>query len=122
MRNIFFISIPIVFVSILIIGYLFGGLWFMLGMASILLVVGLYDILQKKHTILRNFPILGHFRYMFESISPEIQQYFIERNTDGRPFSRHDRALVYQRAKNVIDTRAFGTQLDLEDVEYEGLK
>lgn len=84
--------------------------------------VGVYDIFQKKHAILRNFPVIGHLRYFFEFISPEIQQYFIERNTDGRPYSRHERALAYQRAKGEIDTRPFGTQYDINNNHYEGLR
>ena len=88
----------------------------------ILYIVGIYNVFQTKHTILRNFPLLGYFRYLFEFISPEIQQYFIETSTDGRPFSRNHRSLAYRRAKNVSDTVAFGTQNDLEKLEYEGLR
>lgn len=83
---------------------------------------GLFNLFQRKHTILRNFPVIGYFRYFFEFISPEIQQYFIERHTDGRPFSRNHRSLAYRRAKNVQDTHPFGTELDLNDMDYEGLK
>ena len=89
---------------------------------AILYVIGLYNVFQTKHTILRNFPLLGYFRYLFEFISPEIQQYFIETSTEGRPFSRNHRSLVYRRAKNVSDTVAFGTQNDLDKMEYEGLR
>lgn len=87
-----------------------------------LFFMGVYDSVQGKHAIRRNFPLLGRMRYMLESISPELQQYFIERNTDGTPFSRNERALAYQRAKNVTDTRAFGTQLEINNASYEGLK
>src|SRR5689334_23252543 len=66
-----------------------GVLWGFLIVLP-LFVLGVYDMLQQRHTILRNFPVLGHFRYMFEFISPELQQYFIERNTDGHPFSRQE--------------------------------
>jgi glutamate synthase domain-containing protein 2 len=88
----------------------------------VLIIIGFYNTVQKKHAILRNFPILGYFRYAFETISPEIQQYFIERNTDGKPFSRSQRSLVYQRAKNLAATVPFGTQLDLNESHYEGIK
>ena len=88
----------------------------------VLIIIGFYNTIQKKHAILRNFPILGYFRYAFETISPEIQQYFIERNTDGKPFSRSQRSLVYQRAKNLSATVPFGTQLDLNESHYEGIK
>jgi glutamate synthase domain-containing protein 2 len=97
-------------------GYLFSGI------IVILILIGFYNITQQKHTILRNFPILGYFRYAFETISPEIQQYFIERNTDGKPFSRTQRSLVYQRAKNIDATTPFGTQLDINNTDYEGIK
>lgn len=88
----------------------------------ILFFLGVYDALQKKHAIRRNFPLLGRIRYMLEAISPELQQYFIETNIDGRPFSKAERALAYQRAKDVQDSRAFGTQLDINTKDYEGIK
>ena len=88
----------------------------------ILIAVGVYNANQTKHAILRNFPVLGYFRYAFETISPEIQQYFIERNTDGKPFSRNQRSLAYQRSKNIDATTPFGTQLELNTTDYEGLK
>lgn len=97
-------------------GYLFSVL------IIALIIVGFFNTIQQKHTILRNFPVLGYFRYMFEKIAPEIQQYFIERTTDGKPFSRNQRSLIYQRAKNIDATSPFGTQLDLNETNYEGLK
>ena len=96
-------------------------IWLLLLLLPLILL-GLYDIFQKKHAILRNFPVIGHLRYFFELISPEIQQYFIERNTDGKPYSRHERSLAYQRAKGEIDTRPFGTQYELNKSHYEGLR
>ena len=93
-------------------------LWVLAG----LFVLGIYDVVQKKHAILRNFPLVGHFRYILESISPEIQQYFIESNTDGRPFSRNLRSLAYRRSKNANDTHPFGTQGDLNGVDYMALR
>ena len=98
------------------IGYLILFVIFMIG------CLGIYDAVQKKHAILRNFPVVGHFRYFLESISPEIQQYFIESNTSGRPFSRNLRALVYRRAKNVNDTHPFGTQRDINNADYVALR
>lgn len=92
------------------------------AIVALLYLLGLQNVFQTKHTILRNFPLLGYFRYLFEFISPEIQQYFIETSTDGRPFSRNHRSLAYRRAKNVSDTVAFGTQNDLDKMEYEGLR
>src|SRR6476661_2075849 len=64
-------------------------------------LIYLWNIRQRRHTILRNFPLAGHFRYLFERIRPELRQYFWESDTDGVPFSRQQRAIVYQRSKNV---------------------
>ncbi|MHC4857196.1 MAG: FMN-binding glutamate synthase family protein [Planctomycetota bacterium] len=72
---------------------------------------------QRNHTVLRLYPVIGHLRYLFESIRPEIQQYFVESDTNGKPISREFRDLVYQRAKGVRDTRPFGT---LFDVYHDG--
>lgn len=94
------------------------GLW-SLVLFGPLILLGMADILQKRQTIRRNFPILGHFRYLFEAIRPEINQYFVESNSDGVPFSREQRSLVYQRAKKVLDTLPFGTQRDVYGVGYE---
>lgn len=84
--------------------------------------LGVYNAYQSKHAILRNFPVLGYFRYFFEGISPEMQQYFIERETDGKPFPRNQRSAVYRRAKNLSDTVPFGTQLEVNHRKYEGIK
>jgi len=78
-----------------------------------LIFLGLYDLIQRKHTILRIYPVIGRFRYLFEAIRPEIQQYFVESDTNGLPINREFRSLVYQRAKGQRDTRPFGTLFDL---------
>lgn len=78
--------------------------------AAGLLGVAAHDVLQKKHTILRNFPVLGHARYFMEFIRPEIQQYFIENNYDGRPFDRDTRTMIYERSKGLGGEQAFGTE------------
>jgi glutamate synthase domain-containing protein 2 len=88
---------------------LFGGL----------AVVGVADMLQPRQTLRRNYPLLAHLRYFLESIGPEIRQYFIEADTDERPFSRLQRNIVYQRAKHALDVRPFGTQLDVYAPRYE---
>jgi glutamate synthase domain-containing protein 2 len=84
-----------------------------------LICLGILDVTQKKHTIRRNFPIVGHGRYLLEMIRPEINQYFVESNSDGRPFSREERSVVYQRAKGQLDTLPFGTQWDVYQTGYE---
>lgn len=89
---------------------------------TIIYGIGIYNSFQAKHAILRNFPVLGYFRYFFESISPEMQQYFIERETDGKPFPRNERSAAYRRAKNLSDTVPFGTQLEINHRKYEGIK
>lgn len=84
-----------------------------------LVLLGVYDVLQRDHAILRNFPIVGHGRYLLEAVRPEISQYFIEQNHDGRPMTREQRSIVYQRAKGELSTLPFGTQLDTGAVGYE---
>ena len=75
-----------------------------------LILLGIRDVLQNEHAIRKNFPVIGNLRYLLESISPEIQQYFVERRTDGRPISKNKRAVIYQRSKNLGATHAFGTE------------
>ncbi len=84
-----------------------------------LVLLGTWDLLQSRSTLRRNYPILAHFRYGLESIGPEIRQYFIERDTEKAPFSREQRALVYQRSKDVQDTVPFGSELDVYGTRYE---
>lgn len=81
--------------------------------------MGLYDMYQSKKTIRRNFPLLGRMRYLLESIGPEMRQYFIETDTDGKPFNRLQRSIVYQRSKKEPDSMPFGTQLDVYKEGYE---
>ena len=94
-----------------------SGWWPIVFLA--LSVVGLYDLQQSHHAILRNYPIIGHFRFMLEAIRPEIRQYFLESETEAAPFSRAQRTLVYTRAKGQSDKRPFGTQLDVRGMGYE---
>jgi len=84
-----------------------------------LILMGIFDIIQKKHAIRNNFPVIGRLRYAFEAIRPEISQYFVETDTSGRPLNRIFRSLVYQRAKNVNDTEPFGTQMNVYRSGYE---
>ena len=90
---------------------LFGGLT----------TIGIGDLVQKRHSVLRNYPILAHLRFILEEIRPEIRQYFFESETDGTPFTRDRRALVYQRAKMQLDKRPFGTQLPVYADGFEWL-
>ncbi len=85
------------------------------------LILGVRDIFQAKHSIVRNFPVFGHLRFVMEELRPKIYQYFIESDTDGTPFNRLNRSVIYQRAKKVDDTRPFGTELDVYESGYEWL-
>ena len=94
-------------------------LWVLL--LSALVIVGISDLQQTHHAILRNYPIIGHLRFLLEFIRPELRQYFIESDNEAVPFSRSQRSLVYARAKGESDKRPFGTQLDVREVGYEWL-
>jgi len=86
------------------------------------IALGLHDLVQRRHSLLRNYPVIGHGRYLMESVRPELQQYFVESNTDGMPYDRARRSLVYQRAKLQNDTVPFGTQLDVYAPGYEWMQ
>jgi glutamate synthase domain-containing protein 2 len=87
-----------------------------------LAVLGTADLIQPRHAVLRNYPISAHLRFLLESIRPEMRQYFFEDEKQGMPFSRDDRAIVYQRAKQQLDKRPFGTQYDVYAEGYEWLR
>ncbi len=109
MRREFLLGAVLALVAVALVASLFPPiLWFMVVLGP-LLVLGFQDFFQTKHTIRRNFPLLGRIRYLFEAIRPEINQYFVESNMDGVPFSREQRSVVYQRAKHELDTLPFGT-------------
>ena len=93
--------------------------WWAVAVFGGLALLGTLDMLQRKSTLRRNFPILAHFRYGLETIGPEMRQYFIQSDTERVPFSREQRALIYQRAKHANDVRPFGTLQDVYDVDYE---
>ncbi|OGB16445.1 MAG: glutamate synthase [Burkholderiales bacterium RIFCSPLOWO2_12_67_14] len=96
-----------------------GGLVFLLfaGLSAL----GFWDLRQTKSSVLRNYPVIGHFRFMLEKIRPEIRQYFLESDTEATPFSRSQRSLAYARAKGETDKRPFGTQRDMRAVGHEWL-
>ena len=114
----FYIALAGTLLSALV--FVASGQWLLalLGFAA-LTAVGVHDLQQKHHAILRNYPILGHLRFLLEFIRPEIRQYFIESETEAAPFSRAQRSLVYARAKGQSDKRPLGTQLDVQAVGYE---
>ena len=119
-RKLILISIIIINLIIISFGLIFTPRWFWLLIIPFpLLVVAIYHSLQTHHAILRNYPVVGAFRYFFESFRPELRQYFWESDTDGRPFNRRQRSIVYQRAKNQRETVAFGMQTDPQAVGNE---
>ncbi len=119
MRDKFYYAFGLVLLFLfLLLAMLHDARWFLVFLIP-LVVLYIYDISQKKHAILRNFPILGHLRFMFEFIRPEIQQYFIANDQEEHPYDRETRSLIYQRAKNVRDTIPFGTQREITAVGYE---
>ena len=89
------------------------------AIALFLTLVGFFDYYQTRHAVLRNYPIAAHLRFIFEAIRPEMRQYFFEGEKDGMPFPRDRRAIVYQRAKLVLDVRPFGTNYDVYSEGYE---
>ena len=105
--------------AILGLSYFWTPALFSLILVGPIIALGIIDTLQTRQTVRRNFPVIGHGRYLMEMIRPEINQYFVESNSDGRPFSREDRSVVYQRAKGQLDTLPFGTQWNVNEVGYE---
>ena len=115
----FFLTSFIVFTLVAAIYFVWPPVVWALVLFGTLFLIGVRDMVQKRQAIKRNFPLVGNFRYILESIRPEISQYFIETNFSGVPFSRQSRSLVYQRAKRQLDTLPFGTQRNVYDVGYE---
>ena len=109
--------------------WVLSALQFVVGQASLvwvlflsaLVLLGVHDLQQTRHAILRNYPIIGHLRFLLEFIRPELRQYFIESDSEAVPFSRAQRSLVYARAKGESDKRPFGTQMNVREVGYEWL-
>ena len=118
-RYLFFVLCILITVASLI-GLVFSDWYWPLAIIfGALTLLGIRDVTQTRHTIRRNYPIISRLRFFFESIRPEIRQYFFENDTDAMPFSRNQRSIVYQRAKQELDKRPFGTQLDVYDSGYE---
>ena len=114
----FFVALGLTTLGLLVFAASGHGVW-MLMVFGFLTAVGIYDLQQTRHAILRNYPIIGHLRFMLEAVRPELRQYFLESETEAAPFSRAQRSLVYARAKGQSDKRPFGTQLDVTATGYE---
>jgi glutamate synthase domain-containing protein 2 len=100
-------------------GYFFHWVWWLLLVVMPLIIMGIVDMLQTRHAIMRNYPIFGRMRYWMEDLRPKIYQYFVESDTDGSPVNRIDRSTIYQRAKRELDTQPFGTQFNVYAEGYE---
>ena len=119
MRRAFLATSILVLALAAVVGVAWPPALWSLAVVIPLVLRGVADMVQTRQAVRRNFPLIGHGRYLLEQIRPEINQYFVESNYDGRPFSRNDRSVVYQRAKGELDTLPFGTQRDVYAVGYE---
>jgi glutamate synthase domain-containing protein 2 len=119
-RQWFFCSALLLLTGIFLAGHFLHEDFYLLFLIIVpLFLMGIADVLQKKQSIRRNFPLFGRLRYVLEDLRPKIQQYFVESDTDGTPINRIERSVVYQRAKKQIDTTPFGTQLNVYAEGYE---
>jgi glutamate synthase domain-containing protein 2 len=118
-RYLTLVLVGFVFLLSLVLALLLHGGWWLVLLSGALTAVGVLDLRQTRRSLRRNYPILAHFRFFFEAIRPEMRQYIVEDDTEGKPFSRNQRSLVYQRAKGDSDKRPFGTQLDVYESGYE---
>jgi len=114
----------IIIVVILTLGFLlqltyqYAFYWF-LGVMGVFSIIALYDIIQVKNSIVKNYPLFGHLRYIFKDISPEIRQYFVEGNTDGTPFNKNQIDLINSRAEMKLKNHPFGTEMNLYEDGHE---
>ena len=106
-------------VTMLVLAAFWPVAWWGVAVFGALALLGTWDLLQTRSTLRRNYPVLAHFRYGLESIGPEIRQYFVQSDLEDVPFSRQQRALIYQRAKNEMDVVPFGTLRSTYAVDYE---
>lgn len=121
MRQTFALTAAAATVGILLLSLLSSAWLWAFVVVGPVVILGVYDMFQRNHSIRRLYPVLGHFRYLLESVRPEIQQYFVESDTNGTPIPREFRSLIYQRAKGDRDTRPFGTIFDVNRPGYEWL-
>jgi len=118
-RRVFYITAISLLALVGLIALVWPPILWSLALLLPIMGLGAYDAVQTRHSVLRNFPVIGHFRYLFEMVRPEIQQYFIESNIDSFPIEREMRSIIYQRAKGELETRPFGTQRDVYRIGYE---
>lgn len=118
-REIFISIATIATAFVIVIAFIWQPILYSFIIIVPLIILGLSDIFQKKHAIKNNFPVIGHLRYLLEGFRPEIQQYFVETDTEGTPINRIFRSLIYTRAKAQNDTTPFGTKSDVYRIGYE---
>ena len=118
-RQLFLLSSIIVVGLIVLIAQYSPSVYWVFVVVLPVISLGILDLFNKKQSIKKNFPVIGRFRYLLESVRPEIQQYFVETDTEGTPINRIFRSLIYQRSKNVTDTTPFGTKLNVYKSGYE---
>ena len=100
-----------------------SGVWaWPLAVSVPLAILGTRDVVQTKHSLLRNYPLVGHLRFLIEDVGPELRQYIVEDDTEGAPFTRDQRSVIYQRAKSAVDKKPFGTELDVYGTGYTWLQ
>lgn len=120
MRYIPFFIIVVLTVVCAAFGFAFSNLWFWpLLLLSPLTLLGIWDLMQAEHTLMRLYPVSAHFRWFFEWLRPYLREYLFDSDHQGRPFSHTQRALVYRRAKNVESVQAFGTEMDVYSPRHE---
>lgn len=119
MRREIFVSLIAGLIVSLGLYWLAPGLWWLPGIVVLLLAVACFDVFQRRHSLLINFPLIGRLRWVIEDFRPFFQQYLLETETSGRPISRMFRSIVYQRAKGSLDSVPFGTQIDTYKAGYE---
>ena len=118
-REKFIVLSILIILSILVISRFWQPVLWSFVLIAPLILMGIFDLLQTKHAIRRNFPVIGRMRYVLEAIRPEIMQYFVETDTEGRPLNRIFRSMIYQRSKKENDTTPFGTQMNVYRSGYE---
>ena len=120
MRKGFILTSIIALLGTGLMGYFIDPWWFVAtGLVFFLFVMGIGDMIQTRHAIMRTYPVFGRMRYWMEALRPKMYQYFVESDIDGRPINRIDRSTIYQRAKQELDTMPFGTQLNVYEEGYE---
>jgi len=119
MRRKFVLLSLLTIAAVVALSFTWPPIWWSMVLIAPVILLGLYDMFQKEHTLVRNFPIAGRGRFIMEALRPKIYQYFVESDIDGTPINRIFRSVVYQRAKRELDTVPFGTEFDVYRVGYE---